>query len=310
MTVLVHLEWPEKCFRMNAEALRRLKALLPAGAEVVRARTERAFLRHLGEATHAIVWSFRPEWFAAAPKLRVLATPAAGREFVPECGPKGVRIHFGAFHGPLIAESAAAFALGWKRGFFRPERAGSWPRQELSDKCGTLAGTRAVVVGFGHVGRAIGEKLETLGVAVTGVTRRGVFRRAKRPCLETGASLSEQMKSADWLVLALPSTTGTDNWLDAARLRQLPRTCVVMNVGRGNAVDERALCAALKARRIAGAYLDVRKHEPTATVLESPGFVPELASLDNCFVMPHAAAFSDDYLARCFDELAEGGYLK
>ena len=83
-----------------------------------------------------------------------------------------------------------------------------------------------------------------------------------------------------------------------------------MNVGRGNAVDERALCSALKTRRLAGAYLDVRRHEPSATVLEVPGYVPELAELPNCVVMPHAAAFSPRYIRRCFDELNAEGLLR
>ena len=99
-----------------------MKSLVPAGSEVVHVRSERAFLRELSSATHAIVWNFKPEWFAAAKRLRVLATPAAGREFVPERGPDSVKIHFGHFHGPIIAESVAAFVLAWARGFFAVER--------------------------------------------------------------------------------------------------------------------------------------------------------------------------------------------
>jgi phosphoglycerate dehydrogenase-like enzyme len=92
-------------------------------------------------------------------------------------------------------------------------------------------------------------------------------------------------------------------------LAKLPRRCVVVNVGRGNAVDEHALYRALKSRRLAGAYLDVRKHEPSASVLESPGYVKALADLPNCVVMPHAAAFSPRYLERCIMELKDEGLV-
>ena len=310
---LVWLEWPEACFRINVKALRFLKSSVPTGSRVVRVRSEAAFLKALPKATHAFVWNFRREWFARAPRLKVLATPAAGRELVSTQGPKGVKIHFGHFHGSIIAETVAAFMLAWSRGFFRLQSAEAkndpWPRTWLSDKCSTVGGTNAVVVGFGHVGRAIGEFIERLGVRVTGVTRHGVFEGARRPKRRDGKCLERTLGRADWLVLALPSTTGTDDYLDAKLIRKLPRTCVVVNVGRGNAVDERALYAALKSGRLAGAYLDVRRHEPSATVLETPGYVSELADLPNCVSTPHSAAFDDEYMTQFILELSHDGCL-
>ena len=310
-TYLVWLEWPEKCFRIDAGTLQCLRNVVEErGGRVIRAKSEAAFLRALPQATHAIVWNFKEEWFAKAPLLRVLATPAAGQEFVPTKGPKGVKIHFGHYHGRLMAESVLGFMLCWAKGFFAvrnaPAACRDWPRTWLSDKCYSVGGTRAVILGYGNVGRAIGWELEKVGVQVTGITRHGIYRGvSKLSCENADRFLHE----ADWLILALPSTTGTDNLLDAAFIRKLPRKCVVINVGRGNSVDERALYEALKTRRLSGAYLDVRKHEPSATVLESPGYVPELAELPNCIVMPHASAFSEDYLFHCLWELWDDGCL-
>ena len=297
-TYLVWLEWPERCFRVDAEALRVLRGLVPRGSCIVRARGERSFLRELPRATHVVTWLFRKEWFALSPRLELLATPAAGRELLPETGPAGVKVHFGGFHGRIMAESAVGFMMAWAHGFFHPALGKArWPRKELADACYTLAGTKAVIAGYGKVGKAIGGMLERLGVEVRG------FGRGER------ARLSSAARSADWFVMALPSTTGTDNFLSAAMLAKLPRRCVVVNVGRGNSVDERALFAALKSHRIAGAYLDVRKHEPSATVLEAPGYVPELANLPNCVAMPHASAFSPRYMQRFIGELRDDGIL-
>jgi phosphoglycerate dehydrogenase-like enzyme len=305
---LVWLDWPERCFCAGAADIAYLKSLVPKGSRVVRARGERAFLRELPKATHAIVWNFKKEWFALAPRLRLLATPAAGQEFVPTEGPRGVKIHFGGFHGEIMAESVAAFVLAWARGMFRPElRTNPWPRNELSDVCYEVAGTRAVVAGYGRVGRAVGAKLESLGVSVAGVTRHGVFSGGRRLAK---SRLPRLLGSADWFVMALPSTTGTDDFLSASTIAKLPRRCVVVNVGRGNAIDERALFRALKSRRLAGACLDVRRHEPSASVLEAPGYVPELADLPNCVVTPHSSAFSPRYLRRCFAELRGAGLLR
>ena len=281
------------------------------GGRVVRVRSEAAFLRNLPQATHALVWNFKEEWFANAPRLKVLATPAAGQEFVPTKGPKGVKIHFGSFHGEIMSETVAAFILAWRRGFFRLQEKAiandPWPRNWLSDKCSTVMGTEAVIFGFGHVGRAIGDLLDRLGVFVTGVTRHGVYQIMsddRHPKRVSSSAFDEALGRADWVILALPSTTGTDDFLDAKLIRKLSRKCVVINVGRGNAVDEKALYKALRTKRLAGAYLDVRKHEPSATVLESPGYVPELADMPNCVVTPHSAAFDAKYLYLFLMELA------
>ena len=312
---LVWLEWPEKCFRVDAEALRYLRTAVPKGSRVLRTRSEAAFLKALPKATHAITWHFKEEWFAKAPKLKVLATPAAGREFVPTKGPKGVKIHFGHYHGQIMSESVLGFMLCWAKGFFAvrqaPRNCKDWPRTWLSGRCTDVAGTTAVIVGYGNVGRAIGAKLSALGVDVYGITRHGIFSGEADSCpLRSGQdAASPFLKDADWFILALPSTTGTDDFLSAKLIRKLPRKCVVINVGRGNAVDEKALYRALKAKRLAGAYLDVRKHEPSATVLEAPGYVKGLADLPNCIIMPHASAFSPRYLIHCFEELKDDGCL-
>ena len=85
----------------------------------MRVKSERAFLKSLPSATHAVVWHFKKEWFARATKLKVLATPAAGRELVAwRDAPKDVKVHFGSFHGPIISETVLGFLLAWTRGFF------------------------------------------------------------------------------------------------------------------------------------------------------------------------------------------------
>ncbi len=311
---LVWLEWPERCFRVDAESLRLLKGLVPTGVRVVRARSEASFLCRLSEATHVITWHFKKEWYPRAPKLKVLATPGAGRELVSQEAPKGVRIHFGRFHGAIMSETVAAFVLAWARGFFavrafsgyggaQASAIPNWPRAELSASCSCVAGTRAVIVGYGRIGRSVGRKLEALGVSVQGFSRRNL------------GGLDAALKTADWLILALPSDTGTDDFLSRTRLRKLPRRAVVVNVGRGNAVDEAALVEALWSGRLAGAYLDVFKSEPgplanlvagkgRGILGEDPDSLPP-----NLVRTPHSSAFSGDYLKRCFLELKDDGCL-
>ncbi len=333
---LVWLEWPEKCFRVDAEALRALTELLPRGATIVRARTEAAFLRELPRATHAIVWHFEKDWYAHAKKLRVLATPGAGRELVAwKDAPRNVTVHFGGFHGSIISETVAGFILAWAHGFFHPARRAAdaadvawranWPRTRMSEIGGRVAGTKAVIVGYGKIGQAIGAKLEALGVAVAGFGRSTAYwseefaaEFSKLRNYEITKLREKAIRDCDWLILALPSDTGTDNFLDRKLLAKLPRRCVVVNVGRGNAIDEAALLTALRTKRLAGAYLDVFANEPGALGAHLVGSAPRadriLETVPSCLPknlvkMPHSSAFCRDYLKMCFKELKDEGLV-
>ncbi len=306
---LVWLEWPEKCFCLDAEALSVLKSLVPAGMSVVRVKSKTAFLRELPTATHVITWHFEAAWYAKAKHLKLVATPAAGRELVAwQDAPAGVQVHFGTFHGEIIAESVVGFLFAWAHGFFRPELKAAdarnlpwrenWPRSLISGVCSRVAGTQAVVVGYGKIGQAIGRKLSALGVTVVGFTRANI------------ADLPQTAKTADWLILALPSDTGTDNLLDKALLAKLPKRCVVVNIGRGNAVAEDALVTALRRGDLAGAYLDVFVAEPGPLGRCGAGGILGTPPADlpwNLIKMPHSSAFSTDYLQLCFQELKDEG---
>ena len=227
-----------------------------------------------------------------------------------------MKVHFGAFHGPIISETVLGFMLAWSRGFFR--KGPLWRRAELSERCGDLEGTTAVIAGFGRIGRAIAARIEPFGVKCIGITRHGIFegsrvREYKGSRVQGGKGPRDIYRRADWFILALPSDTDTDDFLDGRAMRLLPKKCVVINVGRGNSVDEGALLAALREGRLAGAYLDVFKQEPTAL---NPKVGPNgrgLAALKsappNLVRMPHSSAFSPRYLKECFRELSRDGLL-
>ena len=294
---LIWLDWPERPFRIDAGGVA-LYRRLARGGEVKVVRSERAFLGFLPKATHAVCWEFRKEWFEYAPKLRVLATPGAGRELLPSDDelPSGVRKFHGEFHGAIMSETVIAYMLAWCRGIYPAyawqksgKAADLWRRVEMGERCSMLSGTKAVILGYGKIGHAIGEKLRALGVSFRGIRRRNA------------ADLPDVVKDADWLICVLPSDTGTDRIVDAKLLRRMKRSSVLINVGRGNAVDERALAAVLNRRQIAAAFLDVFAKEPLDASSPLAGDLPGL------FRFPHSSAFSPDYLARFFTELSSRG---
>ena len=106
--------------------------------------------------------------------------------------------------------------------------------------------------------------------------------------------LDELVGLADWLVLASPLTAETRGLIDARRLARMKPSAFLINLGRGQLVDERALHAALEEGRIAGAALDVFEEEPLDP--ENP-----LWSAPNVILTPHISGFGPRYWERCME---------
>lgn len=150
-------------------------------------------------------------------------------------------------------------------------------KQDLQEP---LAGSRAVVVGAGSIGRSTGRMLRALGVDVTLV---GTAERDGEPGegrIRAIADLHRLLPTADWLVLITPLTDATHGLIGAAELSALPGRARLVNIGRGKVVVEADLVAALRAGALAGAALDVFEVEPLPT--DSP-----LWSMPNVIVSPH-----------------------
>lgn len=293
---------------LTAKQAARFERRLPSGVRVTCCASSAEFLDALPAADVAVVWKFRQEWFERAPRLRLLSTPAAGREYLAVTPPPGVALHFGAFHGAIMAETVLALILGLCRGVLEharelsPPRSEAWPRDHYSGRLVRLHGAHLVLLGFGHIGQWIARYAKPFGARITGIRRnpppeRPAFLEASDRVLGLEA-LDATLPTADHLVLALPATPQTDRILDARRLALLPPTARVYNVGRGNAIDEEALAAALHAGRLAAAALDVCATEPLPA--ESP-----LRTAPNCHLYPHVSALAPDYLDLYFEELAD-----
>jgi len=139
--------------------------------------------------------------------------------------------------------------------------------------------TRALIIGMGAIGRLIGTRLEAFGVEVTGVTRSG------RDGTLTPDRWQDRIGEFDWVVLAAPSTDETKTLIGAAELAAMKPSAWLINIARGDMIDEAALLDALHGRAIAGAFLDPTHPEPL------PADHP-LWSAPNCMITMHLSGRS------------------
>jgi phosphoglycerate dehydrogenase-like enzyme len=232
----------------------------------------------------------------ASSALRWVHVHSAGadRPVFLELRARGVQVTTSAgTNAAVVAQTALAGVLALARQFPRllaAQREARWAPLIGSGLPRDLAGQTAVIVGWGAIGRQLGAWLAALGLHVVAVRRE---RAGPVGGVETVAydDLPAVLPRADWLVLACPLTERTHGLVDAAALARLPPGAHLVNVARGEVVDEPALIAALRGGRLAGAFLDVFAHEPLPA--DSP-----LWHLPNVIATPHSAGFSDGNAAR------------
>ena len=144
-----------------------------------------------------------------------------------------------------------------------------------------LYGSKALLIGYGAIGKLIAERLAPFGVDVTFV-RRKPDEKALAPD-QWRARLGE----FDWVILAVPATPETDKMIGTDELAAMKPTAVLINIARGTVVDQDALIETLRNRKIAAAFLDVTTPEPLPP--ESP-----LWTLDNAHITMHLSGRAQD----------------
>ena len=250
------------------------------GFDVAVCATPREVAAAIDRAEILYAWNVPAALLARAGRLRWFQNMGAGveRVLVPEL-PAAVRItRVAGIFGPWMAE----YTLGWClwvtqriERFRADQRRRRW--QPVDPR--RLSGQTLCVVGLGDIGRHIAGAAHGLGMTVVGVSRTPrrvagvarVFRTRDR---------ARALARADFAVLTVPLTRDTRGLIGSRELRAMKPTAWLVNLARGAIVDTAALVAALRARRIGGAVLDVFDAEPL------PASDP-LWRLDNVAITPH-----------------------
>jgi len=171
------------------------------------------------------------------------------------------------------------FAKDFRR-LIRSQQAGIWQQFEMQDAHGKVMG----IVGYGETGRACAERARPLGMKILGLRRRPDLSRGD-PWLEAVLGpdgLHGLLAQSDYVALAVPDTPQTRRLIGKAELAVMKASAVLINVGRGSAVDETALIDALEQGRLRGAALDVFETAPL------PSGHP-FYRLENVLLSPHCA---------------------
>ena len=192
---------------------------------------------------------------ARMPRLAVVQSISAGTEALQPWVPAGVTLCSArGVRDVAVAEWVLAAILAMEKrlpDFTRRQAAHEWAHEMLPE----LAGKRALVVGYGSIGRCLGERLSALGVHVEGVAavaREGVHGTRELPQL---------LGTADVVVLLVPLTPSTRGMFDNAMLSRMRPGALLVNAARGGVVDTDALIEHLKREHIRAA-LDVTDPEP------------------------------------------------
>ena len=166
-------------------------------------------------------------------------------------------------------------------------------------KC--IYGSKICVVGLGDIGENYASRCKALGATVIGVVRTA--RPSLPDCVDALYPIDEldlAVADADVVALCLPGTTETAGLFGAGRLAKMKQGSLLLNVGRGTAVDTEALILALKSKHIGGAALDVTDPEPLPA--DSP-----LWQMENVIITPHV---SGNQTLELTNDLIVGKFVK
>jgi phosphoglycerate dehydrogenase-like enzyme len=211
-------------------------------------------------------------------------------------------------HEIPIAEYVMAGILDNEIGLFRAEQTfsgadwGNLFRGRVTH--GEAAGRTVLVVGFGRIGKAIAVRARAFGMHVLGVSRLGHAAPEADRIVDFRA-LAALLPLADYVVLACPLTEETRGLIGVAAFAAMRPTAMLINVARGEVVDEQALYEAMTARRIAAALLDVwyTYPAPGEPNPQPSSFAFEAVPGVKC--TPHVSAWTEGLMERRYRAMAD-----
>jgi len=230
-----------------------------------------------------------------APKLKWIQMMSAGVDRLKDTDIWRSRVIItgvSGIHATPIGEFVLELMLMFAKGAplcFQMKQKRQWQRYMPH----ILRGKTVGIVGLGHIGGEVARLSKAFGMRVIATRRSAKKARKTRyvDLLLPREQMPQMLAESDYVVLSVPLTPETHHIIGEAELRAMKPTAYIINIGRGNLIDEEALIHALDEKRIAGAGLDVTAIEP----------LPEESRLwdfENVILSPHVAGGMEDYVMR------------
>lgn len=250
--------------------------------------------------------------YPPAPRVKLVQSVATGVELFDLAAlPRGAAVCNSFGHETAIAEYIVMTWLALHHrlmeisGEFR-ER-GSWRTSwvESGAPHGEVRGSTLGIVGYGRVGREVARRAAPFGVRILAANRTVREPEAGVERIYPLSDLDRMLPLCDTVALCTalgPETTGL---IDARRLALMKPTAFLINIARGQVVDEDAAYAALRDGKIGGAALDVWWQYPTASEPTRRGSRHPFHALPNVIVTPHNSGWTQGMVRRRWDEIAD-----
>jgi phosphoglycerate dehydrogenase-like enzyme len=263
---------------------------------------EARILPHLADADVLVSMGFVREMAAAGPGLRLVQAPGAGLDRIDRTALRPGMYLANAFgHEVGIAEYVIGAMIALTRSFGRLDaslRQGRWDSQwavgvPAPPLWPELAGKTLGVLGFGHIGQAVARRAKAFDMRVCAIRRQAQTETPEGVAFIGGPErLDEVLQEADFLAITMSLSPETRGLLDGRRLALMKPSACLINVARGEIVDEAALYRALASGALAGAALDVWYRYPTAAGTLLPSMQP-FHELGNVLMTPHVSGWTE-----------------
>ena len=240
--------------------------------------------KKFNDVKYAIIWNLPDHILPRLKNLKVIFSMGAGIDHILKLKSYNKKIPIVRIKDPKMAERIANYTLAqilnYQLNFkiFQNSQINkNWLRQITPNDNENLT---VGIMGFGFLGNHIARLLLRLNYNVIGYKKSQ--KKLKYIKIYTGKNIINFIKNSDIIISILPATPETDNIINASFLKKMKKKSCLINIGRGNAVDEKALVEHLKRNKTFFAYLDVFKNEP----LKSSS---KLWNLPNVSITPHIA---------------------
>ena len=255
--------------------------------------------KFISDAEILVCFSVDKESFLAAKKLKWIHCGSAGVDqlLFPEFLKSRVILTTSrGIHGDVISDHVIAMVLAFSRGLVQGwncKQRREWCPVDVMRQRFELKEKTMAIVGLGTIGKELARKAKAFGLKVVATKNRVRKRERVRyvDMLLPKTKLPDALREADIVVMAVPYTKETHRMIGRRELASMKQTAILINVARGEVVDEPALIDALANRKIAGAGLDVFEQEPL-------GPESRLWDLENVILTPHIAGSRHDYFKK------------